>query len=195
MKTDYNDNDYAWIKELRHYPQMLKDRLRHFTDTSEIIVPEDPIERVVFQDRAKKAIRKIAHKRGHILMVGRPGTGKSMLAGMLQDVLARSLNDYIRPCQSILAFPGKDRNHIRIAYEDPEQADRLLDALQKNIAAVEATIPVFSLGRSNPSVASGQIRVIAGDDSAGRRKLAVADFAGGCRHYGHREYFHIPAGE
>ena len=145
MKTDYNANDYAWIKELRQYPQVLKDRLRHFTDTSEIIVPEDPIERVVFQDRAKKAIRKIAHKRGHILMVGRPGTGKSMLAGMLQDVLARSLNDYIRPCQSILAYPGKDRNHIRIAYEDPEQADRLMDALRENITAVESTVPVFSL--------------------------------------------------
>jgi ATP-dependent Lon protease len=93
MKTDYNPNDYAWIKELMQYPAMLRERLCHFEDTSEIQIPEDPIEQVIFQDRAKKAIRKIAHKRGHILMVGRPGTGKSMLAGMLQDVLARSPND------------------------------------------------------------------------------------------------------
>ena len=66
MKTDYNDNDYAWIKELLQYPVVLKERLRHFDDTSEIQVPEDPIECVIFQERAKKAIRKIAHKRGHI---------------------------------------------------------------------------------------------------------------------------------
>lgn len=145
MKTDYNPNDYAWIKELMQYPDMLRERLCHFEDTSQIQVPEDPIEQVIFQDRAKKAIRKIAHKRGHILMVGRPGTGKSMLAGMLQDVLSRSLNDYIRPCQSILAFPGKDRNHIRIAYEDPETADALLEELRKNISAAESTTPKFTL--------------------------------------------------
>ena len=145
MKTDYNSNDYAWIKELMQYPQVLQERLSHFKDTSEIPVPEDSIDQVIFQDRAKKAIRKIAHKRGHILMVGRPGTGKSMLAGLLQDVLSRSLNDYIRPCQSILAFPGKDRNHIRIAYEEPEQADRLLDELRKNIESAASTAPRFSL--------------------------------------------------
>jgi len=142
MKTDYNANDYAWIKELLQYPLLLKERLRHFEDTSEIEVPEDPIERVIFQDRAKKAIRKIAHKRGHILMVGRPGTGKSMLAGMLQDVLAQSLNEYIRPSESILAYPGKDRNHIRIAYEEPQTAERLLEDLQATLeSAASHTIP------------------------------------------------------
>ena len=36
--------------------------------------------RVIFQDRAKMAIRKVAQNRGHMLMVGRPGTGKSLTA-------------------------------------------------------------------------------------------------------------------
>ena len=145
MKPDYNANDYAWIKELLQYPSLLKERLKHFADTSQIEVPEDPIERVVFQDRAKKSIRKIAHKRGHILMVGRPGTGKSMLAGMLQDVLAQSLDEYIRPCEAILAYPGKDRNHIRIAYEEPEKADRLLEDLQAKMESAASRVSPFSL--------------------------------------------------
>ncbi len=145
MKNDYNANDYAWIKELLQYPLVLKERLAYFRDTSEIEVPADPIERVIFQDRAKKAIRKIAHKRGHILMVGRPGTGKSMLAGMLQEVLTKSLDDYIRPRDAILAFPGKDRNHIRIAYEPPDTVDPLLDALREKLEVAAAASPVFSL--------------------------------------------------
>jgi Lon-like ATP-dependent protease len=145
MKTDLSAKDKAWIQELLHYPQLLKERLAFFEDTGSVHIPEDPIDRVVFQDRAKKAIRKIAHKRGHILMVGRPGTGKSMLAGMLQEILDQSLGDYIRPRDAILAYPGRDRNHIRFAYEDPQQADRLLDELRQKIEAATDAGRLFSL--------------------------------------------------
>jgi Lon-like ATP-dependent protease len=145
MKTDLSAKDKAWIQELLHYPQLLKERLAFFEDTGSVHIPEDPIDRVVFQDRAKKAIRKIAHKRGHILMVGRPGTGKSMLAGMLQEILDQSLGDYIRPRDAILAYPGRDRNHIRFAYEDPQQADRLLDELRQKIEAATDAGRIFSL--------------------------------------------------
>ncbi len=145
MKPDLNANDKAWIQELLHYPQLLKRRLVFFEDTRTVSIPEDPIDRVVFQDRAKKAIRKIAHKRGHILMVGRPGTGKSMLAGMLQEILDQSLGDYIRPRDAILAYPGRDRNHIRIAYEEPGQTDRLLDELRNKIEASADAGRHFSL--------------------------------------------------
>ena len=145
MKSGLNANDKAWIQELLHYPQLLKERLAFFEDTGTIGIPEDPIDRVVFQDRAKKAIRKIAHKRGHILMVGRPGTGKSMLAGMLQEILDQSLGDYIRPRDAILAYPGRDRNHIRIAYEDPGQADGLLEELRHKIETTADADRHFSL--------------------------------------------------
>ncbi len=145
MKANLNANDKAWIKELLRYPQLLEKRLAFFEDTGTVNIPDDPIDRVVFQDRAKKAIRKIAHKRGHILMVGRPGTGKSMLAGMLQEILAQSLGDYIRPQEAILAYPGSDRNHIRIAYEEPRQADRLLEELRLKIEATADAGKHFSL--------------------------------------------------
>ncbi len=152
MKAKLNANDKAWIKELLRYPQLLEERLAFFEDTATVGIPDDPIDRVVFQNRAKKAIRKIAHKRGHILMVGRPGTGKSMLAGMLQEILAQSLGDYIRPQDAILAYPGRDRNHIRIAYEEPRQADRLLDELRLKIEATADAGKHFSLGDQIKSV-------------------------------------------
>ena len=152
MNRDYKKEDYKWIKELMHYPSTLKSRLDFFEDTSQISVPEDPIEEVVFQDRAKSAIRQIAQNRGHILMVGKPGTGKSMLANMFNHVLDKSLGAYIRPKNAILAYPGKDKNHIVFAYEKPEVVDHLLEKLQNDIEAAKNSVEPFSLSDQIKSV-------------------------------------------
>jgi len=145
MTSDYKDSDYEWIKELLDYPRTLEARLDFFDDTSQIQVPEDPIDRVIFQDKAKRAIRKIAQNKGHILMVGRPGTGKSMLANMFKEVLEKSFGDYLRPQEAIVAYPGKDKNHIRIAYEQPEKIEQLLDDFNKAIDAARDSVDEFSL--------------------------------------------------
>jgi len=152
MDNDYKENDYKWIKELMCYPQTLEEDLAFFEDTSQITVPDDPIERVIFQDRAKKAIRKIAQNRGHILMVGRPGTGKSMLADMFNDVLDRSLGDYLRPKESIVAYPGKDKNHIRFAYEDPEKIDDVISQINGSIESAKSSVDEFSLSDQIKSI-------------------------------------------
>jgi len=143
--SDYKDNDYAWIKELLDYPRKLAERLDFFDDTAQIEIPKDPIDRVIFQDNAKRAIRKIAQNRGHILMVGSPGTGKSMLANMFKEVLEKSLGDYLRPQDAIIAYPGKDKNHVRIAYEAPQKIERLLESLNKAIDTARDAVDEFSL--------------------------------------------------
>jgi ATP-dependent Lon protease len=130
---------------LLDYPHNLEDRLEFFDDTSQIEVSEDPIERVIFQDKAKRAIRKIAQNRGHILMVGSPGTGKSMLANMFKEVLEKSLGDYLRPRDAIIAYPGKDKNHVRIAYEDPQKIEPLLENFNKAIDSARDSVEEFSL--------------------------------------------------
>ena len=145
MTSDYKENDYAWIKELMHYPRTLEQHLSFFKDTSKISVPKDPIEQVIFQDKAKRAIRKIAQNKGHILMAGRPGTGKSMLANMFNEVIDKSLGDYLRPKQSIVAYPGKDKNNIRIAYENSEKIDDRIAEIINRIVSVEETMDDFSL--------------------------------------------------
>jgi len=145
MHKDYRENDYEWIKELMDYPRSLEKRLDFFEDTTQISIPDDPIDRVIFQDRAKRAIRKIAQNKGHILMVGRPGTGKSMLADMFRDVLEKSFGDYIKPQEAIIAYPGSNRNHIRFAYESPQKTENLLCRLNNAIEAAKDSVEEFSL--------------------------------------------------
>jgi len=152
MSSAYNENDYKWIQELTLYPQRLEKHLEYLKDTSQVTVPDDPIEKVIFQDNAKKAIRKIAQNKGHMLMVGKPGTGKSMLAGMFQHVLDKSLGDYIRPKESIAAYPGKDINHVRFAYADPAKLDTHINQVREQIESAKNSIDDFSLAVQIASV-------------------------------------------
>jgi len=109
MATDYRESDYRWIQELLEYPRTLDERLRFFEDTSQIRLPADPIERVIFQDRAKMAIRKVAQNRGHMLMVGRPGTGKSMLASRLPGILPPMTQPEALESAAVLSLTGAFR--------------------------------------------------------------------------------------
>ena len=160
MHSDYNENDYLWIKELLDYPANLEQRLGQFKDTSQIKLPDDPIDCVIFQNRAKRAIRKIAQNRGHILMVGRPGTGKSMLANMFKEVLEKSIGDYLRPTETIVAYPGKDRNHIRFAYEHPPKMDLIISEVNAAIETARHTLDQFSLADQIQSARKVKIALI-----------------------------------
>lgn len=145
MNNDYTESDYAEVNELLNYPEKLRQNLDYFGTTAEISVPDDPIEKVIFQSKAKGAIRKIAQNKGHMLMVGRPGTGKSLLANMFQEVLDASLGDYIRPKEAIVAYPGKDDNHVRFAYGVPETIDHQIEKVRENIEIAKNNVEPFSL--------------------------------------------------
>src|SRR5207247_4736040 len=53
--------------------------LDDFETTAEIAIPDDPLKRVVGQDEAVKLARIAANQRRHFLLVGPPGTGKSLI--------------------------------------------------------------------------------------------------------------------
>ena len=162
MDEAYKPRDYSQVEKLLVYPDTLSKRLSGFEDTSQVSVPRDPIEKVIFQAKAKDAIRKIAQNRGHILLVGKPGTGKSLLANMFQTVLDNSMGEYLRPKKAIVAYPGKDKNHVRFAYEDPDKLEARINNVSHAIEDAGNSVDEFSLGEEIRSVRKIRNGLLAG---------------------------------
>ncbi len=58
-----------------------------FETTADIRIPKNPLERVIGQDEAVRISRIVAKQKRHLLLVGAPGTGKSMIARAIASIL------------------------------------------------------------------------------------------------------------
>lgn len=73
-----------------------------YETTAQVEVPPRLLDQVIGQDEAVEVAKKAATQKRHMLLIGEPGTGKSMLARAMVDFLPKE------QLQDILAYPNTD---------------------------------------------------------------------------------------
>ncbi|AGB05399.1 lon-related putative ATP-dependent protease [Aciduliprofundum sp. MAR08-339] len=75
---------------------------QNFETTADIKIPPKLVDQVIGQDEAVEVIKKAAKQKRHVILIGDPGTGKSMLAQSMVDFLPRE------ELEDILVFPNEE---------------------------------------------------------------------------------------
>ena len=87
----------SWVKKL------------NLASTKDIQVPKLLFDQVIGQDEAREVVKKAALQKRHVLLIGDPGTGKSMLAQSMVDFLPKD------ELEDILVFPNpEDSNRPKV---------------------------------------------------------------------------------
>lgn len=86
-----------WVKKL------------NINSTKDVQVPRILFDQVVGQEEAREVVKKAALQKRHVLLIGEPGTGKSMLAQSMVDFLPKD------ELEDILVFPNpEDTNRPKV---------------------------------------------------------------------------------
>ncbi len=91
--------------------------------TKDIEVPKQLIEQVIGQEHAVEVVKKAANQRRHVMMLGTPGTGKSMLAKAMAELLPKE------ELQDVLIYHNpEDSNNPKIRIVPAGKGKEITDA-------------------------------------------------------------------
>jgi ATP-dependent Lon protease len=79
-----------WIKDIK------------FKTTEEIKVPESLLDQVIGQDQCVAIVKKAAEQKRHVMLIGDPGTGKSMVARAMTEFLPKG------ELEDIIVYPNNE---------------------------------------------------------------------------------------
>lgn len=93
------------------------------SSSADIKVPDRLVDQVIGQDHARDIILKAAKQRRHVMMIGSPGTGKSMLAKAMSQLLPKE------ELQDVLVYHNPDDgNEPKVRTVPAGKGEQIVDA-------------------------------------------------------------------
>ncbi|WP_266075963.1 ATP-dependent protease LonB [Haladaptatus caseinilyticus] len=91
--------------------------------TEEVEIPDRLVDQVIGQDHARDVVMKAAKQRRHVMMIGTPGTGKSMLAKAMSQLLPK------KDLQDVLVYHNPDDgNEPKVRTVPAGKGEQIIDA-------------------------------------------------------------------
>jgi Lon-like ATP-dependent protease len=119
---------FEWIKKEK------------FETTNDIKVPERLLDQVIGQEQAVEVVRKAAEQKRHVMLIGDPGTGKSMIAQAMTEFLPRE------ELEDIMAYPNpEDQNSPKIRVVPMEEGKKIIQTHKIEAAKKEQERSSFLL--------------------------------------------------
>jgi len=110
--------------------------------TEEVEVPKLLVDQVIGQEHGVEVIKKAAKQRRHVMLIGTPGTGKSMLGNSMAELLPKE------ELQDILVYPNpEDKNTPKIRVVPFSKGKEIVDAQKQEVRRriqMRTTFLVFS---------------------------------------------------
>ena len=118
-KTEKLSDPRVWIKDL------------DIETTEDIAIPKMLVDQVIGQEQGVEIVRKAAEQKRHVMLIGDPGTGKSMLAQSISELLPKE------ELQDVLVYHNNEDNNeprVRIV---PAGKGKEIVQVQKAQAMIE----------------------------------------------------------